>query len=372
MILSVQRITENHWLNIRDDWNRLVEKGGANPLFMSHEWLVAWWETYRLITKGQLTILICTDSKNELVGALPIYFSPARRRGIPIVAATFVGNIWRKNGAFISEHQEILALADQRKEIILELLTDLHKHYRWHELVLPFYQISSTDSTFLDTISKTGALLRLTELNTSYSISLAVGFESYKRRLTYNTRRRMFTYRERLKLEGTIEILDHNPPVSSYWISEINTLMKGRWGRNVLNDLDVIFLTKLSDSSENIKVITKTIALEGQPLSSSLDIRVRKSQFNLLLAFDESLSTKTSPGLVHLGYLIESAANVLIDKYDLLVGPGKQTSYKESICDIKNPVCTLQIIRSPWLKAMYRIWDILFRRQTIIKKENEL
>jgi len=105
MNVTVRRITESRWLDMKDEWNELVQKSSANPLFMSHEWLTAWWEIYGQITNGELIVLLCEDQEGLMNGAFPAYIATSRRYGILVKTAILVGNLWRKTGAFISEKQ---------------------------------------------------------------------------------------------------------------------------------------------------------------------------------------------------------------------------------------------------------------------------
>ena len=145
MSMSVQRITESQWLQMRDDWNELVQKSGANPLFMSHEWLTTWWEVYGEITNSELIVLVSEDQNGQLNGAVPFYISTRRRYGILVKTAILVGNLWRKMGAFISEKQNILALPNNRDLIISSLLRHFMNHYDWDKFVVPFFLLSESN-----------------------------------------------------------------------------------------------------------------------------------------------------------------------------------------------------------------------------------
>ena len=355
MFANVRQISKEEWFARQKEWNQLVVASSANPLFMSHEWLTAWWDVYGEITNSELIVLVSEDRNGQLIGAVPFYISTRRRYGILVKTAILVGNLWRKTGAFISEKQNILALPNNRDLIISSLLRHFMNNYDWDKFVVPFFLLSKSNQKDFQTIENTQLMVRLADYDSTYSIDLSDRFESYKSRLSYNSRRHMFTYRKRLQDQGSVCVQQHAPPVDGSWYEGINRLVERRWSKTMLNPIDLNFLKRLSSKNSEIKLITTSVTLNNQLLSTSLDIRAGFSQFNLLLAFDDSLATNLSPGILHLGHLIETAATNQINKYDLLGGVGKTFDYKKNISDTQEDICTVYFVKKKWLSAIYLI-----------------
>ena len=167
----------------------------------------------------------------------------------------------------------------------------------------------------------------------------------------------MFTYRKRLTDQGSVCVRRHTPPVDTNWYDGINKLVEKRWSKPMLNPTDLRFLQKLASKNSEINLVTTSFSLNNQLLSTSLDICAGSSQFNLLLAFDDSLAVNFSPGLLHLGNLIEMAATNKINRYDLLGGAGKTFDYKKNISDTQADICTAYFVKKKWLTSVYRVFD---------------
>ena len=56
----------NEFLNLEEDWNRLLKKSSFNTVFLSHEWFKCWWQAYG--KDKQLFIITVTEDK-ELIGS---------------------------------------------------------------------------------------------------------------------------------------------------------------------------------------------------------------------------------------------------------------------------------------------------------------
>ena len=106
---------------------------------------------------------------------------------------------------------------------------------------------------------------------------------------------------------------------------------------------------------------------EGEPAMSLIfynqrcvsvlyDLVVRGCRYNLQAGYEEDFDTKVSLGYLHLGFAIEATFNhETTSAYDLLAGNGKKQFYKSPFHGEPVHFSTFQVVRSPLLKALYRI-----------------
>src|SRR4029077_11593708 len=67
--------------SIATEWDGLVERSGAERLFVSHAWLRSWWEAF--VGDNQLYVLLAR-TEGQLVGAAPMMRSQIRMFGLKI------------------------------------------------------------------------------------------------------------------------------------------------------------------------------------------------------------------------------------------------------------------------------------------------
>jgi CelD/BcsL family acetyltransferase involved in cellulose biosynthesis len=92
--------TSDQFLQLRDEWNALLESSRSNCLFLTHEWLFTWWK--HLAAGRPLSILTARDS-GELVGIMPLCEPVQMARMIPR-ALEFLGS-----GVIGSDYLDIIA-----------------------------------------------------------------------------------------------------------------------------------------------------------------------------------------------------------------------------------------------------------------------
>ena len=71
--MRIELITDIHeFAALKDEWDELFEKNPDNSIFLSHDWLYSWWETYG--AGHSLYILVCRDvADNRVAGLFPAY-----------------------------------------------------------------------------------------------------------------------------------------------------------------------------------------------------------------------------------------------------------------------------------------------------------
>src|SRR5215467_7022622 len=87
-VVESQRESELHGL--RDQWQLLVSESAANTIFLTWEWITAWWSAYG--APGELRILTAFDEAGHLRGIAPLRTQVVHKYGQSFRALSFIGD----------------------------------------------------------------------------------------------------------------------------------------------------------------------------------------------------------------------------------------------------------------------------------------
>lgn len=117
-VLRCERWDDPAWLI--PTWNHLLAQSTADTVFLTHEWLTAWWEAYG--AGRELLLLLVLDGET-LVGIVPLYRAPLRALGVPLRVLRLVGE-----GSFDSDHLDLIARADRTGDVVRASVDWLEQH----------------------------------------------------------------------------------------------------------------------------------------------------------------------------------------------------------------------------------------------------
>jgi peptidoglycan/xylan/chitin deacetylase (PgdA/CDA1 family)/CelD/BcsL family acetyltransferase involved in cellulose biosynthesis len=93
---------ENGFAELRQAWEALVSQSASNTIFLTWEWLTAWWSAYG--TPGELRLLTIYDGGGALRGIAPLRSSRQKRYGQSVAALSFIGD-----GSFDSDYLDFIS-----------------------------------------------------------------------------------------------------------------------------------------------------------------------------------------------------------------------------------------------------------------------
>ncbi len=106
----------DRFLELRDDWNRLLLKSGSMRLPLSHEWLFTWWQVFG--GERQLNI-ICVYDEVRLIAIAPFLNEQSRYRGVAAKIRKFMANGHSPYCDLIIDGD----ISEDQKNEVLELIT---------------------------------------------------------------------------------------------------------------------------------------------------------------------------------------------------------------------------------------------------------
>src|SRR5215510_14841179 len=114
--MSVRLIqTEPEFLALEDRWNALLRQSRSDTIFLTWQWLHAWWQAYAQ-SGDRLYILVVEQQSRGIVGIVPLYLRASRRFGIiPVRILRFIGE-----GSWDSDYLDVIAVAGEEHAVLEE------------------------------------------------------------------------------------------------------------------------------------------------------------------------------------------------------------------------------------------------------------
>lgn len=116
--MKVVEVGEENFETLQPEWERLLRDSGSNTIFLSWEWIAAWWASYG--TPGSLRILAAFDEGNVLRGIAPLRLQQMRRCGQLAPALSFIGD-----GSNDSDYLDFIIARGCEGEVMKSFFTHL-------------------------------------------------------------------------------------------------------------------------------------------------------------------------------------------------------------------------------------------------------
>lgn len=359
MMLRVESVSEAGFAAMADEWQSCLEMSRANPLFMSWPWLYSWWETWSQVLGMELVLLGVFDQQNELVGIGPF----CRRvlvtsAGVRVPRLYLIGNAWRLAPTVRTEYCEIIARRGHEHAVRSTLIAAVEQ-LEWDELIcsdVPLDQLENLTSGGFNE-QRGYRIIRRTD-DTGIRIDTSGRFEDWLERLGKNTRLKAYNRRSYLRKQGKLSFLDHDHRRDGDFFERLNAFHMSRWGKPAFDREALRFHRLLLERlhlCDGVPAMS-LILYNDHCISVSYDLMVGGCRYNLQAGYEENFDAKVSLGYLHLGFAIEAAfKHETTSSYDLLAGNGKNQFYKSRFHGESVHFSTFQVVRSPLLKALYRI-----------------
>jgi CelD/BcsL family acetyltransferase involved in cellulose biosynthesis len=108
-VVEVRR--EKEFDELRPGWQALLGNSASDTIFLTWEWLNAWWQAYG--DPGNLRILAAYDDQGVLRGIAPMRYQTLRRYGRQVSALSFIGD-----GTVDSDYLDLLISSGYEQEVI--------------------------------------------------------------------------------------------------------------------------------------------------------------------------------------------------------------------------------------------------------------
>lgn len=340
------------------DWDDLVERSGADRLFMGWSWLYSWWETWSQVMGLDLLLIGVFDDGGRLIGIGPFYRRAQQMPlGLRVNRVQMLGNAWHVGPSVRSEYTNLITDANCSEEVSSAIVAFVSQ-LTWDEVVLCDCSPANVD---LITRAMRTHLGQLTQVDRAFDSGIAINvsnsFEEWLAVLGKNTRLKVYNRRQRISKRSQIDFIQAG---SSYefaeFLEELSRFHIGRWGSPAFDREGIrfhqAFVQRFTESGGKLEA--SKMLVDGKCVSVLYDVVIGARRYNIQSGYDESFDRQVALGTLHLGYAIEQAfADPDIHCYDLLAGGGKNTFYKDRLHGTAYSFKTVQLVRKPVLRLIY-------------------
>ncbi len=342
----------------RPEWDALLEKSDADPLFMSWAWQMSWWDVWKDELGLRLRLVGVYDEGGNLVGLAPLYEHRFRTPvGWDIVRLHAIGNAWKLSPTVRTEYVQFIVERDNGAAI-LAAITDYLAELEWDELIIPDADEAGMARWEQVLTPRADVSKVIRSESEGMLVNTSGRFSNWLASLGRNTRLKAYNRRDIFERELQGRFINWGS--SEEFLEHLNQFHHARWGKPCFDTFAVRFHTKLLERLGNNQSARLSVLMSGDDVVSVLyDIQAGSRVYNLQAGFVEKLHGKVSLGTLHLGYAIEQAFREPdILGYDLLAGSGKNTFYKRHFKGETVRFTTVEYVRSPLLKVAYgaRSW----------------
>jgi CelD/BcsL family acetyltransferase involved in cellulose biosynthesis len=314
-------VTRNSLSQLASDWQNLFERTNCSHVFLSHEWMVEWWDQWG--AGHELFAIEVRDANERLIALAPFYVKIPKNRWAGARVLAFIGSEY-----VASDHLDILVEPGSEDLAIQEIVRTVLSHRKeWDYIELADCDADSATLAGLRSQLKTAGLREDTTSSAERPYALlAPDFDEFLSTIgasvRYNFRRRLRNFQR----AGRVDVicLVENSAIRKHFVD----LMRLHWMR-----FDQ--LGKVSSFSDNQLLEFHTrllermasrpwprlylLQLDGQTVAALYGFSV-SGRFCFYQSGMDPQWSKMSPGLLMLGCSIEHIIETGHYEFDFLRG----------------------------------------------------
>ena len=148
--MKVVEIQEGDLERIRDSWNSLLSASSADTIFLTWEWMTAWWANYR--AADQMRVLAAFDDNQVLRGIAPLKRRRLRRYGQTVSVVSFL-----VDGSNDSEYLDFIIAPGYERDVLAAFCSYLQPELN-AGAVLMFNELPASSSSLQGLQAEAGRL----------------------------------------------------------------------------------------------------------------------------------------------------------------------------------------------------------------------
>ncbi|GAA5218525.1 GNAT family N-acetyltransferase [Corallincola platygyrae] len=360
--LTVERLTAEQFSQSRKEWDQLLARSNADPLFLSWAWNYSWWSCWQEVLGLELCVISVRSSEGQLLGIAPLYLHTVNYSGLTqVTRLQSIGNAWKMAPTVRSEYMGFIVDSEVELAAYQAIWQYLNDQLHWDELVLCDLDKESRGYRVLAALARMSQCrFSVASEDSGVKVGVEGSFEHYLSTLGRNTRLKLYNRRNRLAEAGAIEHIKLSASDYPQFFQQLNQLHATRWGRGCYTGLSEQFHLKLLSYLPEKNAHCLLMKQGEQVISALYDLELGGNRYNLQAGYLEHYHNKVSLGTLHLGYGLEQAWQTQDCRgYDLLAGSGKHSFYKRHLGRKLTQFATVRIIRSGKNTAWYRLFERL-------------
>jgi CelD/BcsL family acetyltransferase involved in cellulose biosynthesis len=337
-------VTEEDFLLLKDDWNRLNESSDTGNIFLSWEWQYRWWQNYARTSR----LLIMVVRENTTITAiLPLYIKKEYIfRVVPVYKLCMLGT----GGDTSPDYMDLITCNSETTQMQNELIDKIFS-YKADWDCIDFSNLQ-THIGFADALAQRCRINNIPEMIRMDSripyIQLKDGWDEYLATLSSN--RRAQIRRDRRKFERMTDakfLTIENKSDLDFAINKLIRLHHKRWiGRGE----DYAFSSPeyisfhyqvIEDLFDKDMIRMSCLELGGEIIAMLYCYKWNDKYYYFQGGFDTDYAD-IKPGSVLMAYTIEKAINEGMSVFDMLKG---DYNFKRSLAKHYNTTWKLTVFK---------------------------
>lgn len=341
----------------RSEWQALLRRSAANPLFMSWEWQSRWWRLHGPALGGQLCLLAAYGEDGRLIGLAPLYRQQASHRwGLRARRLQIIGSAFRAPAPVtFSEYLDFIVDRCCEAPVLRALSARILADRDWSDFVVANTPETGLAAGAVRMHFASEGYLRWQDPLCAHVVGIPSRFGAYLQTLKPGIRRKVWNRRGRLTA-GTFRFVSEGEIEAV--LRQIGQFQADRWGGPRVPQSQLQFHTGFAEAMARQHALRMSVLAEdGVPISAMYNIELDGTEYNLQSGFS-TRAASLSPSYLHFGYCLERAAQRGVRTFDFLAGSGRSRAYKQDFGTHEVSLTTVQAIREPRLQRLYRLYDV--------------
>jgi hypothetical protein len=337
------------------EWQDLLGRSSADPLFMSWYWQWTWWRHHGALLKSNLYLLAAYSVQGELVGLAPFHLRrAAHRKPLSAMRLEIIGSTWRSHAGVYSEYLDFVVDSRFENAFLGALASVVLRDQGWSDLIVANSKRSGVAARFVrDYLTGTCYVRELDPLIAQLA-PLPRAFSDYVQTLSSGVRRKV--WHQRARLAGA-QVVSDGPQLIDSVFNALNDFHQRRWGsQHFVGNFRAFHFDFAQLCAQRGTLRMSALRVGDSPISVMYNVRIGATEYNIQSGFDLTMSG-ISPGYLHFGFCIEQACIDGVKGFDFLAGDGRTRNYKRDFVTQEIELITFQCIRTRPLAWLYKGYD---------------
>lgn len=346
--------TEAAFLDLRDEWDRLLDHSAQSVFFLRWHWNLAWWR-HLVPTNSSLFLITCRDTHGVLIGLAPFFRRSHRFGGITYLnELLFLGT---GRAIKTSEYLDIIVRRGYERRASEAIARFLRQQSKWDRLWL--WGIPAQSSSLPHLRRELGFDTKLTLCDRSRYIDTTVDWETFRGSLGKSLRTNISYYTRRMQKNYVckfecVETLEAFGPAMKAFIAlhQARWQSKGAPGSFSNRSFEAFLTDVMRDSMDGgcLRLWTLTV---DQKVSAVLVGFLHNGVLHYFQSGFEPNYAKDSIGTVMLGLSVKRCFEAReVREFDFM---GGESTYKDQWTTATRDIVEFEALRAGYRSNLYRI-----------------
>lgn len=335
-------------MNLRDEWNHLLDASSARSICLRWEWIHTWWDIYHDCGVKPCVLLVRDDAR--LVGLAPFYLQIEKKPVLgSIRTLRFLGTGEPEQEEVASEYLDIVALTGYEDQVAKAVWAHLRDQEFWDQLVFnDVLEGSLVLTTLRHVLTAERIPVALEKVGIRYSVALPPTWQEYIAMLDDGAAKRLPYKRRKFERAGRVEYKSVTEAEElDQAFDELIRLHTKRW--KARGGEGVFASSRFADYHRRLAKILLPqgmlnlgfLSLDGVNIAAHYNLRHAGTEYFYQGGADVEIASKYSPGVIGHVYAIEAAILGGIKRYDFM--KGGTNSYKTEFGCGESPMHDMRV-----------------------------